>query len=152
MTAPNACTYWANYERCLNRVAAEARTVDALIAILNEHYQPSCGEAFFPGGADRDLRSTLLECGWRLRWSRAPYWYAICEPESDHGITVTEGDIDRGVGQHRQTQILCGRLDASDLILAPTAPDQAAVCGVDPGAETVGVLAAGGTGPGDDND
>lgn len=98
MTAPNACTYWANYERCLNRVAAEARTVDVLIAILNDHYSPSCGEAFFPGGADCDLRSTLVECGWRVRWSRASYWFAICEPEGDAGITVTEGDIDRGVG------------------------------------------------------
>ncbi len=98
MTAPNARIYWANYERCLNRVAAEARTVDALIAILNDHHRPSCGEAFFPDGADRDLRSTLVECGWRVRWSRASYWFAICEPEGSTGITFTEGDIDRGVG------------------------------------------------------
>jgi hypothetical protein len=96
-----AHTYWANYERCLNRVAAQARTVDALIAILNEHYQPSCGEAFFPDGADRDLRTTLVECGWRVRWSRADYWYAICEPEGNNGITFTEGDIDRGVAIHQ---------------------------------------------------
>ena len=98
MTAPNARIYWANYERCLNRVAAEARTVDALIAILNDHHRPSCGEAFFPDGADRDLRSTLVECGWRVRWSRASYRFAICEPEGSAGITFTEGDIDRGVG------------------------------------------------------
>mgnify|MGYP006928274297 CR=1 FL=1 len=91
-------TYWANYNRCLNRIA-EARTVDDLIAILNQHYEPSCGAAFFPDGAERDLRSTLVECGWRIRWSRANYWFAISEPEGPNGITFTEGDIDRGVGR-----------------------------------------------------
>lgn len=95
---PSARTYWANYDRCLNRVAAQARTVDTLIAILNEHYAPSAGEAFFPDGADRDLRSTLLENGWRVQWSRARYWFAMCEPEGAAGITFTEGDVDRGVG------------------------------------------------------
>jgi hypothetical protein len=33
-----------------------------------------------------------------VRWSRASYWFAICEPEGSAGITFTEGDIDRGVG------------------------------------------------------
>lgn len=89
-------TYWANYERCLNRVESSARTVDQLLAILNEHYAPSSGAAFFPGGADRDLLGTLRDAGWRPVWIRADYWFAMREPEGSGVITFTEGDVDRG--------------------------------------------------------
>lgn len=92
-----ADSYWLTYHRCLNRVAADADSVDALITILNDTYPAVSGEAFHPGGADRDLWEVLASerSDWTATWSKASYWYAMCD---SHGntFTYTEGDIDRG--------------------------------------------------------
>lgn len=90
-------SYWRTYEQCLDEVAAAARTVDDLIGILNVHYAPSAGDAFFPGGADRTLLDALRQAGWRVVWMEAHYYYAARQPEGADGITFIEGDVERGI-------------------------------------------------------
>ncbi|MCH9736824.1 MAG: hypothetical protein K0U78_20110 [Actinomycetia bacterium] len=89
--------YWTNYTACLDRIADDADTVDKLIAILNAHHPRSVGEAFHPGGADRDLWNVLRweRTDWEPVWSNATYWYSM---RDRHGntFTYTEGDIERG--------------------------------------------------------
>ncbi len=89
--------YWPDYHRCLDRVADEADTVDKLITILNEHHPRSAGEAFHPGGSDRDLWHVLRweRDDWTPVWSKASYWYSMRD-RLGHTFTYTEGDIDRG--------------------------------------------------------
>jgi hypothetical protein len=89
--------YWVNYERCLDRVQAEAKTVDDLIRIVNEHFDPSSADAFFPGGGDRDMLGTLSEADWNIIWSQADYYFAARPPGGGDGITYVEGDIYRGI-------------------------------------------------------
>lgn len=90
-------SYWANYEKCLDRIKEDGRTVDDVIRILKEHYEPSAGEAFFPDGADRTLLGTLTwdRSDWTIVWSEAHYFYAIRDSEGN-GFTYTEGDVSRG--------------------------------------------------------
>ncbi|WP_374159102.1 hypothetical protein ACEWX3_07720 [Mycobacterium sp. G7A2] len=84
--------YWVNYDRGLNRVASHGDSVQAVISILREHFEPSAGDAFFPDGADRTLLGTLCDSGWTGVWVRAYYHYAIRDP---HGsvLTYVEGDV-----------------------------------------------------------
>lgn len=90
-------SYWVTYDRCLDRIRTEARTVDDLMSIVNEHFPPSVAEAFFPGGSDRSLLGTLLETpGWTTAWVKADYFFAARDHNGD-GITYVEGDIYRGI-------------------------------------------------------
>lgn len=87
--------YWRNYEACLARVKSEARTVDDLIRILNEHFDPSSGEAFFPDGADEDMCGTLLETpGWSMVRVHAAYHFVAQDVEGRR-IEFVEGDVYR---------------------------------------------------------
>jgi hypothetical protein len=89
--------YWENYENCCNELAC-AITVDDVIRICNHHFDPSAGEAFFPGGGDRDMLGTLTmdnPHGWHTVWVRADYYFAIRDHNGD-SFTYTEGDISRG--------------------------------------------------------
>ncbi|ADU02010.1 hypothetical protein [Mycolicibacterium gilvum] len=56
--------FWANVDAALTR-CAEATTVEDVITILNEHFNPSSGAAFF-GGSGGDTQ--LLD---KLYWDRA---------------------------------------------------------------------------------
>ncbi|MFD7247977.1 hypothetical protein ACFV6Y_39280 [Streptomyces massasporeus] len=90
-------SYWANYDKCLDRIKEDGRTVDDVIRILKEHYEPSSGEAFFPGGADRSLWGTLMwdRDDWSIVWSEADYFFAAQDSEGN-GFTFCEGDVYRG--------------------------------------------------------
>lgn len=89
--------YWTVYDAALDAIAAEADTVEALIAVLNRFYPPQVGAAFHPGGADRTLRDVLRweRTDWTTVWSKASYWYAMRDSEGNT-FTYTEGDIERG--------------------------------------------------------
>lgn len=90
--------YWTLYHAAMDAVAAEADSVDALIAVLNHFYRPESGEAFHPGGGDRDLWEVLRweRSDWTTVWSKASYWYAMRDSQGNT-FTFTEGDIDRGM-------------------------------------------------------
>lgn len=90
--------YWTLYHAALDAIAAEADSVEALIAVLNHFYRPESGAAFHPGGADRDLWNVLRweRSDWTTAWSKASYWYAMRDSQGNT-FTFTEGDIDRGV-------------------------------------------------------
>lgn len=89
--------YWTNYEACLDKiVTGRGATVAGVIEICNEHFEPSSGEAFFPGGADRDLLGTLMDRGgWSTVWVEAHYYFAIRDANGDV-LSYIEGDIERG--------------------------------------------------------
>jgi hypothetical protein len=88
--------YWQNYDRCLDRIRADGETVDDVIRILGEHYDPSAAEAFFPGGSDRSLLGTLMETpGWSTIWVNADYHFAARDSQGD-ALTYVEGDVYRG--------------------------------------------------------
>lgn len=88
--------FWDNYDRCLDRIRNDGTTVDAVIRILNEHYDPSAAEAFFPGGSDRSLLGTLMETpGWSTVWVNADYHFAARDSVGD-ALTYVEGDVYRG--------------------------------------------------------
>ncbi len=89
--------YWTLYHAALDAIAAEADSVEALIAVLNHFYRPESGVAFHPGGADRDLWNVLRweRSDWTTAWSKASYWYAMRDSQGNT-FTFTEGDIDRG--------------------------------------------------------
>jgi hypothetical protein len=87
--------YWRNYETCLDRILGGV-TVDELIRTCNEHFAPSVGDAFFPGGGDRNLLGTLCDAGWSPVWVQADYYFAA-KDTAGSGITYVEGDIYWGV-------------------------------------------------------
>lgn len=89
--------YWANYDACLDAVRDHGHTVDDVIRICNEHYSPSAGAAFFPGGADRTLWDALANerAGWSIVWSEADYYFTA-EDSVGGRLTYVEGDIMRG--------------------------------------------------------
>lgn len=97
-------TYWANYEDCLDVIVTRrGGTVEGVINVCNEHYPPSSGDAFFPGGADRDLLGTLEERGgWRIVWSEASYFWVAQDRNGDR-LTYIEGDIQRGDHRSRRS-------------------------------------------------
>lgn len=86
--------YWQQYDETLDRVAT-CRTVQAVFDVLNETYPASSGDAFHPGGGDRDLLS-VLEAGWRVVWMVAPYHYSLDQPDGQDRLTYIEGDVLRG--------------------------------------------------------
>lgn len=86
--------YWTNYDACLDRVLA-GLTADELIRTCNEHYAKSVGNAFFPGGGNRDMLGTLMESGWSTVWVRAEYYFAAKDRNGD-AVTYVEGDLYRG--------------------------------------------------------
>ena len=89
--------YWANQDRALDRIIAEGKTAADVIRILNEHFTPSSGVAFFPGGGNRDLLGTLDDTpGWRTVWVEASYYFAARD-SAGNGITFVEGDVYEGV-------------------------------------------------------
>ena len=98
--------YWDNYDACLDNLRT-VLTVDELIRVCGEHYAKSVGDAFFPGGGDRDLLGTLMESNWSLVWCRADYYFAARDPEGNT-ITYVEGDIYRGT-QKPIPECLCHR-------------------------------------------
>lgn len=90
--------FWANVDECLDAVE-KAETVDEVIAILNRHFLPSAGEAFFGGsGGDRQMYEALQTAGWTIVWSEADYWFVARDKHGDL-LTYTEGDVSRGDGR-----------------------------------------------------
>lgn len=89
--------HWSLYHEALDAIAAEADTVETLIALLNHYYRPQGADAFHPGGADRNLWAVLRweRTDWTTAWSKASYWYAMRDSRGNT-FTYTEGDIDRG--------------------------------------------------------
>jgi hypothetical protein len=91
--------FWANVDTALER-CAHADTVDEVMTILNEHFEPSSGDAFFAGsGGDRQLLDVLYwdrpSGPWRLVRYDASYYWCL----ADRGgamITYIEGDVERG--------------------------------------------------------
>jgi len=91
--------FWANVEAALQR-CAEATTVAEVVEILNEHFEPSSGVAFFGGsGGDNQLLDALHwdndASPWRLVRYDATYYWCIEDPNGDQ-LTYIEGDIDLG--------------------------------------------------------
>ncbi|OKH70836.1 hypothetical protein EB72_24900 [Mycobacterium sp. SWH-M1] len=84
--------YWANYDACLDRVAADGQSAQAVLGILKDHFEPSSGDAFFPDGADRTLLGSLDEAGWSGVWVRAAYHWCMRSPAGDE-LTFVEGDV-----------------------------------------------------------
>ncbi|MCV6988679.1 hypothetical protein H7I87_00400 [Mycobacterium timonense] len=93
-TAP-VDTFWANVDECVDAITT-ARTVEEVISILNRHFEPSSGAAFFGGsGGDRQLMSALREAGWAIVWAEAVYYFVAKDPAGDL-LTYIEGDVYRG--------------------------------------------------------
>lgn len=93
--------YWATQTLVLNRITAEATTVDQLIHILNQYYLPSAGDAFFPGGADCDLFDAIDEApGWSFVWVDADYYWCAADPQGAR-VSFIEGDVERGNAKAR---------------------------------------------------
>jgi hypothetical protein len=86
--------YWINYDLCLDRILGGV-TAEELIRTCNEHFDKSVGDAFFPGGGDRDMLGTLLDTGWSPVWVQAAYYFAARDRDGAT-ITYVEGDIYRG--------------------------------------------------------
>ncbi|MGV9693421.1 hypothetical protein ACWDUX_30435 [Streptomyces sp. NPDC003444] len=81
-----------------------AESADDVLRILAHENNPDQAyprpnrpdEGFFGGSGGEDtVREALEEAGWKVLWSRAPYWYAITAPDGSE-ITYIEGDIYRG--------------------------------------------------------
>lgn len=90
--------FWANVNDCVDAVE-KADSVDEVITILNRHFDPSSGEAFFGGsGGDRQLYEALRTAGWTIVWAEADYWFVARDRHGDL-LTYTEGDVDRGDGR-----------------------------------------------------
>lgn len=89
--------YWRDQTDAMDKIVAEGRTVEDVIAILNEYFEPSSGDAFFPGGGDEEVLSTLMQTpGWTFPWIQASYYFAARDANGD-GLTYVEGDVSRGV-------------------------------------------------------
>jgi hypothetical protein len=85
--------YWANYESCLDKIRDEGSTVADVIRICREHFGRSVGDAFFPGGADRDLLGTLdKHGGWRITWMKANDHYQVADRNGAR-LEYVEGDL-----------------------------------------------------------
>lgn len=95
--------YWDRYDECLNKIRDDGNTVGDVIRILNECYAPSSGEAFFPGGADRDLLGVLIgeRDDWSLAWAEADYYYIVSDSNGDR-LEYCEGDVSRVTGEADQ--------------------------------------------------
>lgn len=93
--------FWQVIDRQLTELRS-ARSADDVVRILATENNPygdphiSGSPAFFAGGGgDETVRAALSAAGWRLAWSKAPYYYAMTAPDGS-AITYTEGDIDLG--------------------------------------------------------
>jgi hypothetical protein len=91
--------FWANVDAALDR-CAQADTVEDVITILNEHFEPSSGEAFFAGsGGDNQLLDKLHWYRpvrtWKIVRYDAPYYWCLADPNGDL-LTYIEGDVYRG--------------------------------------------------------
>jgi hypothetical protein len=88
--------FWVNVDACLDSLAT-ARTSDAVISILSNHFpERSAGDAFFGGsGGDRQLWDSLKLAGWTKVWAEASYHY-VAKSSAGELITYIEGDVYRG--------------------------------------------------------
>ena len=91
--------FWANVDAALD-LCADANTVEDVITILNDHFQPSSGAAFFGGsGGDRQLLDVLHwdrePHSWKLVRYDAPYYWCIADKDGAQ-LTYVEGDLYRG--------------------------------------------------------
>ena len=91
--------FWANVDAALTR-CAEATTVEDVITILNERFNPSSGAAFFGGsGGDTQLLDKLYwdraDNTWRVVRYDAPYYWCLADTNGDL-LTYIEGDVYRG--------------------------------------------------------
>ena len=88
--------FWDNVDKCLAALQS-ADTVDAVIAVLSHHFDPSSGEAFFGGsGGDTQVIDVLRESpNWTILWADAPYHFAAADSAGD-ALTYIEGDVYRG--------------------------------------------------------
>ena len=83
--------YWNNYDACLDEIQHEGSTVDGVIRICNKYFGKSVGDAFFPGGGDRDMLGTLSEAGWDIYWAAADYHFKA--RKNGRSLEYVEGDI-----------------------------------------------------------
>lgn len=89
-------SFWDNVDACLDELRS-ATTVDAVIAILNQHFEPSSGEAFFGGsGGDTQVIDVLSDSpNWSIVWADANYHFAAADA-AGNVLTYVEGDVYRG--------------------------------------------------------
>ena len=91
--------FWTNVDTALKRCVS-ANTVEEVITILNEHFHPSAGVAFFGGGGgDESLIDALYwdrtTTGWRIVRYDADYYWCLADTNGDL-LTYIEGDVYRG--------------------------------------------------------
>src|SRR3546814_14360817 len=68
--------------------SSDLTTVEDVITILNEHFNPSSGAAFFGGsGGDTQLLDKLYwdraDSTWRVVRYDAPYYWCLADPNGD---------------------------------------------------------------------
>ena len=91
--------FWTSVDAALDRCAT-ANTVEDVITILNEHFNPSSGDAFFGGsGGDNQLLDKLYwertERAWTMVRCDADYYWCLADAHGDL-LTYIEGDVYRG--------------------------------------------------------
>ncbi|MFD7605127.1 hypothetical protein ACFWAN_32390 [Streptomyces mirabilis] len=93
--------FWEEIASQLSELES-AQSADDVIRILSHERNPykdgvpTGADGFFAGsGGDGTVRESLEAAGWKMRWSRAGYFYAMQAPDCSE-ITYIEGDIYRG--------------------------------------------------------
>jgi hypothetical protein len=86
--------FWATVDASLEELK-KAKTANAVVRVLNKHFNKSSGDAFFAGsGGDGSVLSSLTSAGWTVVWYRAHYYWAAQSPEDNGGyIEYVEGDV-----------------------------------------------------------
>ncbi|WP_396909975.1 hypothetical protein [Mycolicibacterium sp.] len=89
--------HWENYDAALNEIRADGATVDDVMRILKNRFEPSSSEAFFPGGADRSLLGVLRgeRDDWQIVWIDADYYWCVSDKQGNT-MSYIEGDVERG--------------------------------------------------------
>lgn len=87
--------FWRNVDECVAAVRT-APTVEAVIDVLNAHFSPSAGDAFYGGSGGTDLYAVIADApGWSIVWSEADYFFVARDAQGGL-LTYVEGDVYRG--------------------------------------------------------
>ena len=89
--------YLAHVSNALDDIRDHGDTVDDVMRILNQHFEPSSSEAFCDDSSGgRRLYDVLLgQRGWTCVWAEADYFYVVRDRNGDM-LTYCEGDVSRG--------------------------------------------------------
>lgn len=86
--------FWENCDAALDK-CEQAKTVQEVVDVLNQHFDKSAGDAFFGGsGGDRQLLDAIGKNpnGWRVFWAEAEYHWKARDTEGSI-LTYVEGDV-----------------------------------------------------------